>query len=342
MSFFKMVMSGSSFIVIPLVGLIVSTTVHAGELVAFQQPSPISIETTISESEVRVAEPIEVVITVTAAMGVHVNFPESRQVIGPFDVLDVEDRFGIPMGDHRQWIRRYQLDCILTGEQIIPSIEIGYVDRRTNAPVVGFVKTAAQTVNVVSSLEGTEDPTQFRDIKSVVFLPEPENPDYGWLVWAATGGLGILGLVAFVLAIRRQPRRTPRFLALRSLDELSKSEELSRGNTEFVYVTLTDILRHFIHAELKISAPTLTTGEFLNELKHHSQLSDSMRAELEKFLNAADMVKFARLAPGSDVLAQSIEIARNFVSNTETSRPPEIPISRNDSHDPTDSHREVQ
>ena len=284
--------------------------------------NPVSVTTKLDRSTTQVADPIEMTVTVTAPVNVAVKLPETPQSIGTFEVVGVRESLDIPVDDGRQWTRCYRLEAIKSGEQTIPAVEISYVDRRSASAQTGIVTSDPKTVTVSSSLEGPEDPAKFRDVKNVVFLDEMPRESSVWMTWAVCGTLGALAIVALVLARRRDCKRTPRQRALRSLDELTESDLVSRSNSDGVYVALTGILRRFVDDEYDISAPRLTTSEFLRQLKGDRRLSDSMRTYLREFLLSADMVKFARLTASEDVMRDAIGAARSFVNETGTTATP--------------------
>ena len=70
-----------------------------------------------------------------------------------------------------------------------------------------------------------------------------------------------------------------------------------QSDTEQIYVRLVSILRTFVHWQFGISAPRLTTDEFLHAMQADDRLTAEIRAQLKELLNLADLVKFAGMLP---------------------------------------------
>ncbi len=286
-----------------------------GDVAQPSQPNLATIDVQIDKREVQVAERIQIKITATAPEGVAITFPKLENQLGDFEVSSVKDTFDIPAGPNRKWIRQIGLESLVAGEFEIPAIEISAVDRRGSAPIQVVQKTPSQKITIHSTLEGVEDPTQFRDIKSVVFAPEPQPHNRSWVVWAA-GAVGLLFVAGagFVL-LRRGSSLSAKQWALKSLNELRESRALQDRDAEQIYIRLISILRLFVQEQFGISAPRLTTAEFLDALRADQHLATEFRAQLQELLISADLVKFAGMLPDSSglnaVVVQAIQLVEN-------------------------------
>jgi hypothetical protein len=316
------------------VGIVATITTVSGTLQASQQESAtatgiVAIDVEIDKSEVLVAERFQMEITATAPQGVTVKFPELENQLGEFEVLNVKDTPDIPNGSNRKWIRRVGLESLAAGELEIPAIEISFVDRRGSTPITGLQTSPSQNVTVRSSLEGTEDPTRFRDIKSVVFLPESQQRESHWLVWAAAGLAGFLAVTAIAM-VRRKKFLSPKQRAIKSLQDLKNSLACENQDVEQIYVRLVSLLRTFVQEQFAISAPRLTTLEFLEAMQGDPRLSDEFRGELSELLNLADMVKFAGLLPSGglgEVVDQAVRLVENAAEQSPLTTDSDIPTA---------------
>ena len=275
----------------------------------------VSVTTSIDRDQARIAEPIDMKITVNAPQDVLVRFPESLKKIGTFDVVEMRDDLDIPVSNGRQFTRHLKLENIHAGQQNIPPVDVAFVDQRVQPSTSGFLQTDNKIVTINSSLEGPENPVEFHDIKGVVFLDIPESKTQTWIFWT-TGGL-LCSLALALVLVRSRRSLPPRQWALKALDDFEMSGDLFRANPELIYVTLTDIIRQFIQREYELSAPHLTTKEFLHELQTDSRLNSELRNQLSEFLQFADMVKFAGLAPDGETIQLALVTARKFITESE-------------------------
>ena len=289
--------------------------------------NPLVVTMQLDKSEALIAERIQLQIIASAPQGVTVQFPELSDQLGEFEIVATKDIPDVPAGADRKWIRKVALETLITGELEIPSMEIGYVDRRTATALNGVQITPPQPVLIRSTLEGAEDPTQFREIKSVVFLPESQPGNVRWLVWAA-GMAGLVALVAIaVTVVSRKPGRSPKQTAIKSLQGLKESPALVDGDVEQFYIRLVGILRAFVQEQFEISAPRLTTSEFMAAMGAETRLSDDFRSELRELLSLADMVKFAGWRPADTRLDEVVDQAMRLVENADVA-PHRVPAHR--------------
>ncbi len=145
-----------------------------------------------------------------------------------------------------------------------------------------------------------------RDIKG--FVPVP----HGWL-WLVLLALALVLLVAWWLK-RRKPvsANAPAITPLSPLEiALAALQGLREADlpVERFYTQLSDIVRQFIEGRYGLRAPERTTEEFLAE----ASLPEQYMALLRTFLQAADLVKFARHRPGADDMARAWAAAEKFV-----------------------------
>lgn len=279
------------------------------------QSKPVKIEIEIDKTEAQVAEQIQMKITATAPQNVTVKLPEMKQQLGEFEVTAVKDTLDIPVGSERSWIRHVYLESLVSGKLEIPSIEISYVDRRGPVPATGLQSTPVQFLSIRSALEGVEDPTQFRDIKSVEFAPEAPPRNRFWLgVTAVACGIVFVAACAIVM-LRRKSEPSPKHRAIQSLDELRESQAFQDNETKQVYERTVGILRTFVDRQFGISAPRLTTNEFLQAMQSDDRLTAEFRSGLSDLLHLADMVKFAGMLPASNQLSTVVDQARQLIEN---------------------------
>ena len=132
--------------------------------------------------------------------------------------------------------------------------------------------------------------------------PTRDLPPLSWkLVGLVAAGLaGLAAVVAIAcLAIRkiklmvRVHRMSPIERALYELDVLLKKGLPGRGFFKDFYVELTMVVRRYIERRHAVRAPNLTTEEFLRAAQENAAFSSEAIADLRRFLESADMVKFA-------------------------------------------------
>ena len=91
------------------------------------------------------------------------------------------------------------------------------------------------------------------------------------------------------------------------LDRLLKRGLPGRGRYKDFYVELTMVVRRYIQRRYGIKAPHMTTEEFLREAKP----SDGLR----RFLESADMVKFAGVEATPEMADDATDSARDYLKS---------------------------
>lgn len=138
----------------------------------------------------------------------------------------------------------------------------------------------------------------------------------GWIA-AALAAVGLLvaggwALVRYLVRRVKEHRMSPIERAWVELDRLLKKGLPGRGRYKDFYVELTMVVRRYIQRKYGIKAPHLTTEEFLREAKP----SD----ELRRFLESADLVKFAGVEATPDMADAATESARGYLKSDNADR----------------------
>lgn len=171
-------------------------------------------------------------------------------------------------------------------------------------------------------------PVDIKDIKPPVNFP----PNYTLLIIL---GIILLAAAVFFLVrflLRRIKKRAaikavskkPAHIIAREALALLKGKNLpAQGKVKEYYIELSDIIRHYIEERFQISAPDMTTEEFLFNLYQADQLNQSHKELLKEFLNLCDIVKFAKYGPTEEEIEESFVAADRFIGETKLEQLPE-------------------
>lgn len=147
---------------------------------------------------------------------------------------------------------------------------------------------------------------------------------HGWRkywLWIVAGAL--LVVLAVVTIMRRRTGKTiiiitPWERALSNLGGLRR--ELASGQVDLgiCFSRLTDIVRLYLEQRFSLKSSKQTTYEFLAELKQPSSpLENAQRDFLQQFMQAADLVKFAKLPPEAEQLNNALDKAELLIKETQ-------------------------
>ena len=100
-------------------------------------------------------------------------------------------------------------------------------------------------------------------------------------------------------------------------DRLLEEGLPGRGRDKDFYVERTVVVRRYVQRKYGIKAPHLTTEEFLMEFREEGR---GKREELRKFLESADMVKFAGVEATPEMADEATDSARGYL-NSDNQQP---------------------
>ena len=157
--------------------------------------------------------------------------------------------------------------------------------------------------------------------------PKKDLPPLSWKLvgWVALAALAVLVILAALVWLARyitrrvkEHRMSPIERAWVELDRLLKKGLPGRGRYKDFYVELTMVVRRYIQRKYGIKAPHLTTEEFLAEIAHDTSSVSSLSSNvlsLRKFLESADMVKFAGVEATPEMADGATDSARGYLKS---------------------------
>jgi hypothetical protein len=220
--------------------------------------------------------------------------------------------------DKREILKQiYTLEPTRAGKISVSPISVTFTDQRTDGDGKEHTITSESVEIEVTTVVGSEAPSlsQLKPAAGPVELPAGGG---GWGWWIAGGSLlfVVAGLVIWRRLRRPKPTLeqtlTPYELAYLELEKLL-AQHLEEVDIKLFYVELTAIVRRYIERSTGVHAPEQTTEEFLREIGKHPQFSVDERERLQRFLEAADLVKFAGHQPQKSVVEQIFERAKAFI-----------------------------
>ena len=226
-----------------------------------------------------------------------VVFPKIKN-IGALEVIQSYTIDTVKKGNRYELIKKYGLAQFDSGKYAIPRLPILI----NGKPVFSdSLKIEVNDVKVDTLKQ------RMYDIKSIATAESDSN------CWKYLLGLLVLigaAFLAYKVFKKYQKREKPVEIVFTSpiekatslLQQLESKELWQKGEIKSYYSELTDIARNYIEEEIKIPAMESTTSELIVSLRKVAaqkklKLSKETLANLEKVLQQADLVKFAKSIP---------------------------------------------
>ncbi len=152
--------------------------------------------------------------------------------------------------------------------------------------------------------------------------PKKDLPPLSWKLvgWCAAcvlalGALvfGAWTLLRYIARRMKEHMMSPIERAWVELDRLLKKGLPGRGRYKDFYVELTMVVRRYVQRKYGIKAPHLTTEEFFEEIGARGMKNENLR----KFLESADLVKFAGVQATPEMADEATASARGYLEGDD-------------------------
>ncbi len=280
---------------------------------------PVAVTAKISPDPSQVGDLLKLELTAAYPAGYTVNLPLGL-VLDPLHLVSVDESEPESTGQGFRKVFTITAQHFAVGDARVPAFPLTYLGP----------DGAVQTVQVpptpftVSSLLANEPDPKRQPEDPPVSLEYP-NRRAEIIIYSAAAAL-LVGLVGGLLWARWRRRPKPivlpppvpaHIVAYQQLDELQKSEMVARGAYQDYYLQLTEIAKGYIEGRFGIDALDRTTDELRRALEQAAaQIAPLTPKELVRFLQACDLVKFARFAPPGDEAEAALAEVRKMVDDT--------------------------
>jgi hypothetical protein len=285
---------------------------------------PVRLELDVDHHKITIADRLNLSMTVIADEAVDIEFPPFGEKLEQFGVVDYHTTLPELVDKTQKKIcRSYILEPFLSGEYTIPPLKVRFHMKGEKADQPHEIETEQIVITVKSLLPEKMAELKIHDIKS----PVPFTRSYKfWICWGAILGTLFLAGVLFVLIRKRKlvaraqtlKQVPPHEIAFNELEALVNERLIEKNEIKRFYQIISNIFRRYIENRYRIKAPELTTEEFLNSLKSHSQFTNHQNEFLSEFLRYCDLVKFAEHQPEAVNIQKTFDTCKNFILETKT------------------------
>jgi len=271
------------------------------------------VKASTDKGSIFIGDKIRYAITVKSKKDLEVAFPKfPENKIGDFEIKDDGSKTQKDLFGNRTILNWYDITTYYVGPHIIPKVEVKYRQMRS----ADWTTAGTQPMRIVveSVLPKGQEIKDIRDIKGPIRFYE-----INWILVSivlAAIAIAILLMRIYRNRKNRKAAKLPHEIALNELASIMSLLERTSDIKEY-YVRISDCVRRYIETAFKVKAPEMTTEEFLNSMKDSGALSKEQKNLLKEFLNACDMVKFAKYNPSRNETQSVFATAKNFVEETK-------------------------
>lgn len=323
------------------------------ELAEKSTDGAVELRLTVSPAELTAGRSATVTVEAVADARYVVTLSDYAVALGQSEhaydwrVTRQERQSSLPVGEDRlAWRQTYQIEFLLPGEYELPAATLSYAPPISKGEE-GELQTLQTGVADVTVVDAGGTATAEAELRKIPVLDPVELPPR-WSRWwwlgplLAIGAVAISGALIFLLsrwlpALRRwlegmrtrvtgvaapaEPAPPAHVWARQRLAELLARDYLTREMFREFHYELSDIVRGYIERRFHVSAPEMTTEEFLAAAAMDGRFGMELSDELGRFLEACDLVKYAAYRPGRAQAEALVSAANEFVDRTTAVQP---------------------
>lgn len=287
----------------------------SAEFTADLSHGDVSLRLAATPDRVSPASDYMVTLTLEAPSGLKVALPDLRDRFQGFSLAEDFADEPVDAGGRTRTVYRWRLEPEPAADRyrLAP-----FAVRTQDAGASASAAVSFATPPVVFPPEGErESVTGAPEVSpEPVHIPPTAKTITLWGLSALAGAV-LLALLVWALARLthrvRTALRSPIENARIELARLLERKLPSRGLFKEFYIELTMVVRRYIERTHGIRAPQQTTEEFLRAVRDAAAFSPETVAQLQTFLESADLVKFAGKRADSSMTDEATEKARTYM-----------------------------
>lgn len=289
-------------------------------------PNEPTVKSTVDKKNVLIGEEINYNLELKSSDKYNFIFPNITDTLSNFEVLNSKID---TLKNEKDLVFKQNIKLITfdSGYFKIPSLKVLYHLKSDSNKLIDYRSLSTNEFGISVNTVEVDTSAAFKDIKPLIEVP--------FSIWEIIeyiyGAIAIILLVFAGIYIYRKyfkkeekdeeelpfdPKIPADVLALEALKKLEKEKLWQNNEFKEYYTNLTDILRIYIYRVFEFDARDMTSSEIIDSLKLKS-IKDELIEKMNFILSNADLVKFAKEKPLSDINIRAIEDALIFVENTK-------------------------
>lgn len=282
-------------------------------------PQNIFVEASVDTSDYLIGDRINYSLKITADKNVYPLRPFFRDSLKNVDIIQEPDPVTSESESEKIIEYKYILTRFDSADVTLPAIKIDY-------RIEGDTTLQSVLSNPVNFTVHRVIVSQEEDIKDI--KPPVRIPLNWWMIalWILIGLILIALLVYLykkyfkkkpvVQSVQPKKIKIPAHAeALAELDKLDSEKLWQKGFVKDYHSRITEIIREYFEKRFDMPALEMTTSESLHDLAKHPEATNVLNIT-EKFLNNADLVKFAKYQPLAIVNEEMMTQAKEIVHIT--------------------------
>ncbi len=281
-----------------------------------------SIKASISRKRIFIGDRIRYRTEIVSKEDLEIEFPQFKDSkIGDCEIKDSGRSVERSIFGKSSYINWLDITSYYVGKRTVPPIEVKY--REKGEGYWRKLKIGEFTFTVETVLPRDLKLTDVLDIKGVLY-------PFSWfrlILWILAASIVLWIIVRLILKLifKKVSPKLPYEIALEEIEAASK-QFAAGGEVKDYYVRISDAVRRYIERVFSLKAPEMTTQEFLISLSApctdmvqggSSKLQAAHKDLLVVFMEACDLVKFAKYKPVRNDIESVFNTAKKFIEESK-------------------------
>lgn len=274
----------------------------------------------IDTTEIRIGEQTRIKLELSADSGHNIVMPQfTENIVEGIEILETTfDTTAINDGKRNLYTQEYLVTSFDSTMYLLPPFKamVDSSEYLSNTLALAVYSVPIDTANLqnIAGPKGVrpEELTweEYRDAVHLSFLLIFFLALLTWIVVRLVNNKPIIRIVKI------KPKEPSHIVAMTKITEIKNDESLRRdGSAKEYYTRLTDALREYMNERFGFNATEMTTGEIIDHLRRIEE-KESIK-EVKEILETADLVKFAKMYPGSNENEMNMRNAIGFIDRTK-------------------------
>ncbi len=279
-----------------------------------KEDSGVSIRASMSRKRIFVGDRIRYRTEIVSKGDLEIEFPQFKDFakLGDCEIKDSGKSVKRSIFGKNTYVNWMDITSYYVGKRTVPPLEIKY--REKGEGYWRKLKTSEFAFTVETVLPRGAKLTDIKDIKGVLY-------PFGWLrlilwIFIVSIVLWVIARLIVKLIFKTIPPKLPHEIALEEIEAASK-QFASGGAVKDYYIRISDAVRRYIERAFSLKAPEMTTQEFLTSLSGSSKLQPAHKDLLAIFMEACDLVKFAKYKPARSDIDGVFNTAKKFIEESK-------------------------
>ena len=264
-----------------------------------------------------VGDPIVVTVAAIARKGAPVNLPNALE-LGPFSLLERAETETDLGGTNVRREFTLKVAAYEPGPLVFPAVEVTYLGHDGS---VRQTRTQPLPITIASLIANEPEPAMKDNAPPIAVMKQDLRLVY---VAAALFAAGLGALITWLIVRRLRariivrpgpPPRPAHEIALERLDRLGAYGFLENADNRPFYFAVSEIIRDYLGGRFEFDSLEMTTDELIDELRRRAG-RELLLGEIERWLSACDLVKFAKVSPTAAEARGTLEVAIRIVEST--------------------------